>query len=83
MLVDLQDGGQVVAPVAVVGSTEDSGHLIVVFVRVPFVHELVGSGDHAQLVCVAELLCDIEPEQETCSSGTLFVPLDVVGVAPN
>ena len=59
MLVDLQDGGQVVAPVAVVGSTEDSGHLIVVFVRVPFVHELVGSGYHAQFVGVAELLCDI------------------------
>ena len=59
MLVDFQDGGQVIAAVAVVGGAKDGYHLIVVFVGITLVHKLVRPRNHLQLVSVVELLCDV------------------------
>lgn len=57
MLIDLQNCCQVVASVTVIRCAEDCGHLVVMFVGIAFVHQLVGSCDHAELVRVAEFLC--------------------------
>lgn len=59
MLVDLQNCGQVVATVTIVRCTEDRCYLLVVLMRVSFVHQLMGSCYQSKIVGVTELLCDV------------------------
>jgi hypothetical protein len=49
----------VVASVAVIGSTEYGRNAVVVFQLVALVHQLMGPGDHLELVRVVELLSDV------------------------
>ena len=59
VLVQLQEGRLVVAPVAVVRSAEDRADVVVVLQLVALVHQLMGPRYHPQVVRVIELLCDI------------------------
>lgn len=57
VLVELEEGGLVVAAVAVVGRAEDRADIVIMLELVSLVHELVGPRHHLQVVCVVELFC--------------------------
>lgn len=59
MLVDFENGSLIVAPVAVVRSTENGCNLIIVLKLVAFGHELMCPGDHLEVVGVIELFGDV------------------------
>ena len=59
VFVEFQEGGLVVASVAVVGRAEDGADAVAVLQLVALVHQLMGTRDHLQVVAVVELLCHV------------------------
>lgn len=63
LLVDLADGREVSAAVAVIrGAPHGDDILVVEVVLVAFVDELMGSSDDREIVDMAELVCDFVSE---------------------
>eukprot|EP00211_Chloroparvula_japonica_P017738 CAMPEP_0119131886 /NCGR_PEP_ID=MMETSP1310-20130426/10845_1 /TAXON_ID=464262 /ORGANISM="Genus nov. species nov., Strain RCC2339" /LENGTH=298 /DNA_ID=CAMNT_0007122483 /DNA_START=176 /DNA_END=1070 /DNA_ORIENTATION=- len=82
VLVNLADGGQVAAAVAIVGSREDRHCRPLVCPQEPVAHELVGPHDEFEPVGVVELLADVLPKGVPRSTGGDAPAVALIGVAP-
>ena len=83
VLVDLHDGGDVAAAVAVVGRGPDGDDILLGEVVLEALHyELVGAGNKAEAIDVVELAGDLAAKQPAGATWRDLPGVDVVGIAP-
>ena len=78
VLIDVQDGGLVPAPIAIVGSRKHSDYVIVVRFTEALGHQLMGSSDHLEAICMVELFCHVLPEKIADSPWTRLPGRDIL-----
>lgn len=83
-VVQLEDGGDVAAPVAVVGSRPHSDQVLVrEHELVSLLHKLMGTADEVELVDVHELVRHLVAEEPASTTRADLEGLNVVGIRPH
>lgn len=83
IFINQHDRSLVAAPVAVVGSTENSDHVMIMAPVIPIRDKLVSSCDESQVVRMIELQTDINSKSKPSASGRSRPSRPVVRVAPD
>lgn len=82
VFVQLQDGGDVATPIAVIGRRPDSQNRLVEVPLVAFHYQLVSAANHVNIVRGVELCHHVTPEEISGATWRNAPTLRVLGVGP-